>query len=293
MIISGSAIPVALTLSGGVWIVMAVFLIGFIGLIWGYFTEKGTEIRFHPWGDRGGDAPGSLGVGNVGKDRTVDVRTWTRGTSARGHRNRPAPSEEARTKGDPEMLAKLADWRRGLTSDYAALSVPPDPGRDHMVGPPDARLQLVEYTDFECPSCQETSLAITRVREHYGDELLIVVRHFPIIDAHPIAMYAAETVEAAAAQGQFWEMYRRIYLSRDPPTEKSLNRFARSMGLDLDRFESEIRDHTYTPRIREDFETGLESGVNATPTIFVNGFRRDDDHTYDTLVAALDDPNPY
>jgi protein-disulfide isomerase len=293
MTMSGNAVPLALTLSGGVWIVMAVFLIGFIGLIWGYFTEKGTEIRFHPWGDRGGDAPGSLGVGNVGKDRTVDVRTWTRGTSARGHRGRPAPSEEARAKGDPEMLAKLADWRRGLASDYAALSVPPDPSRDHMIGAQDAPLQLVEYTDFECASCQETSLAITRVREHFGDELLVVVRHFPIIDAHPVAMLAAEAVEAAGSQGRFWDMYHRIFLSRDPPTEKSLHKFARSMGLDLGRFESELRDHSHTPRIREDFETGLESGVNATPTIFVNGFRRDDDHTYDTLVAALDDPNPY
>src|SRR6476646_5080115 len=121
MISSGYTVPVALTLSGGVWIVMGVFVFGFAALIFSYFTNKGTEIGFHPWGDSRGDAPGSLGVGNVGKDRTVDVRTWTRGTSARNWRRTPAVSEDDVTNGDPEMLARLADWRRRLASDYAAL----------------------------------------------------------------------------------------------------------------------------------------------------------------------------
>src|SRR6478672_9315690 len=102
MISSGYTVPVALTLSGGVWIVMGVFLFGFAALIFSYFTNKGTEIGFHPWGDSRGDAPGSLGIGNVGKDRTVDVRTWTRGTSARNWRKKPAAGEETVTNGDPE-----------------------------------------------------------------------------------------------------------------------------------------------------------------------------------------------
>jgi len=97
--------PVALTLSGGVWIVMGVFAFGHIAVIFSYFTDRGTEIRFHPWGDSRGDAPGSLGVGNVGKDRTVDVRTWTRGTSARDRRKTQAASEVTVPDGDPEMLA--------------------------------------------------------------------------------------------------------------------------------------------------------------------------------------------
>jgi predicted DsbA family dithiol-disulfide isomerase len=284
--------PVALTLSGGVWIVMGVFVFGFVALIF-YFSNKGTEIGIHPWGDSRGDAPGSLGVGNVGKDRTVDVRTWTRGTSARDRRKVPAASDDAATIGDPEMLARLADWRHRLASDYSALSVPPDPSRDHMLGAADARLQLVEYTDFECPSCQAASVAIDRVREHLGDELLVVVRHFPVIDAHPVAMFAAEAVEAAGAQGRFWDMYRRIYRSRQPPTRASLHRDAGALGLDVARFDKDIREHEHASRIREDFETGLQSGVNATPTIFVNGFRNDDEHTYDSLLAALEKPYPY
>jgi protein-disulfide isomerase len=285
--------PVALTLSGGVWIVMGVFVFGFVALIFSYFTNKGTEIRFHPWGDSRGDAPGSLGVGNVGKDRTVDVRTWTRGTSARNRGKMPEAREDTVTNGDPEMLARLADWRHGLASDYAALSVPPDPSRDHMLGASDAPLQLVEYTDFECPSCQTASVVIARVRKHLGAEVLVVVRHFPIIDAHPVAMLAAEAVEAAGSQGRFWDMYRRIYRSRHPPTEVSLHRYAGALGLDVARFDKDMRDHEHAGRIREDFETGLQSGVNATPTIFVNGFRHDDEHTYDSLLAALRKPDPY
>jgi protein-disulfide isomerase len=285
--------PVALTLSGGVWIVMGVFVFGFVALIFSYFTNKGTEIRFHPWGDSRGDAPGSLGVGNVGKDRTVDVRTWTRGTSARNWRKKPAAREDTVTDGDPEMLARLADWRHRQATDYSALSVPPDASRDHMLGASDAPLQLVEYTDFECPSCQAASVAIARVRKHLGDELLVVVRHFPIIDAHPVAMSAAEAVEAAGSQGRFWDMYRRIYRSRHPPTKVNLHRYAGALGLDVARFEKDMRDHEHAGRIREDFETGLQSGVNATPTIFVNGFRHDDEHTYGSLLAALKKPDPY
>ena len=285
--------PVALRLSGGVWIVMGVFVFGFVALVFSYFTNKGTEIRFHPWGDSRGDAPGSLGVGNVGKDRTVDVRTWTRGTSARNWRKKPAAREVTVTNGDPEMLARLADWRHRLATDYSALSVPPDPSRDHMLGAPDAPLQLVEYTDFECPSCQAASVAIARVRKHLGDELLVVVRHFPIVDAHPVAMSAAEAVEAAGSQGRFWDMYRRIYRSRHPPTRVNLHRYAGALGLDVARFEKDMRDHEHAGRIREDFETGLQSGVNATPTIFVNGFRHDDEHTYGSLLAALKKPDPY
>jgi protein-disulfide isomerase len=162
-----------------------------------------------------------------------------------------------------------------------------------MLGPSDARLQLVMYTDFECPSCQAASLAIPRVRKHFGDEVLVVVRHFPIIDAHPVAMLAAEAVEAAGSQGRFWDMYRRIYRSRHPPTNESLHRHAGALGLDLARFDNEMRDNEHAGRIREDFETGLQSGVNATPTIFVNGFRHDDEHTYGSLLAALNKPDPY
>jgi predicted DsbA family dithiol-disulfide isomerase len=289
MIDFSSTVPLAYTESGGVWIVIGVFAIGFAGIIFSYFTEKGTEIRFHAWGDERGDAPGSFGVGNVGKDPTPDVRSWYRGTSPGRHRNVPvqraAPAPKA---GDQQLLARLEAWRSRLSSDGLGLSSPPDASRDHMVGPPEAPLQLVEYADFECPSCQAALRVLERIRKRVGDELVLVVRHFPVLDAHPMALVAAEAVEAAGAQGRFWEMYRRIYGNRRPPTEDSLRRHAARLKLDVPRFERELRDHIHSRRVLEDFDSGLQSGVNGTPTFFVNGVRHDDEHTFNSLLGALE-----
>jgi predicted DsbA family dithiol-disulfide isomerase len=290
MIDSSSTVPLAYTLSGGVWIVIGVFAIGFVALIFSYFTEKGTEIRFHAWGDQRGDAPGSYGAGNVGKDPTVDVRSWYRGTSPGRNRNVPASrAAHAPKAGDPELIARLEAWRSRLSSDQVGLSAPPDPARDHMVGPAEARLQLVEYADFECPSCQAALRVLDRIRKRLDDEVVIVVRHFPVADAHPMALIAAEAVEAAGAQGRFWDMYRRIYADRHPPTEDSLRRHAARLKLDVPRFERELEEQIHRRRVLEDFESGLQSGVNGTPTFFVNGVRRDDENTLDSLLAALED----
>ena len=293
MIAFSPTVPLAYTLSGGVWIVIGVFVIGFVALVFSYFTEKGTEIRFHAWGDQRGDAPGSLGVGNVGKDPTLDVRSWYRGTSPGRRRNVPAPrATHAPKAGEQELLARLEAWRSRLSSDGLGLSVAPDATRDHMVGRPDAPLQLVEYADFECPSCQAALRVVGRIQKRVGDDLVLVVRHFPVVDAHPMALVAAEAVEAAGAQGRFWDMYRRIYGNRRPPTEDSLRQHAAQLKLDVTRFERELREHVHAPRVLEDFESGLQSGVNGTPTFFVNGLRHDDEHTFDSLLGALEKARP-
>ena len=128
---------------------------------------------------------------------------------------------------------------------------------------------------------------VDRIRKRLGDELLVVVRHFPIDDAHPVGVLAAEAVEAAGAQGRFWDMYRRIYQSRHPPTRESLHRHAVRLKLDVPRFDTELREQVHARRVLEDFETGLQSGVKGTPTFFVNGVRHDDEYSFDSLLAAL------
>jgi protein-disulfide isomerase len=281
--------PLGLTLSGGLWIVLGLFAVGFAALIFSYFTDRGTEIRFHAWGGRGGDAPGSSGVGNVGKDPTLDVGSWYRGYPSRRRRNLARPETRSPVGADErQLLERLGAWRHHLTSPSSGLAAAPDPSRDHMRGPADAPLQLVVYADFECPSCQSAARVVNRVRRQLGDELLVVVRHFPVADAHPMAMFAAEAVEAAGAQGHFWDLYTRIYYSRRPPTKDSIRRHASRLHLDMPRFESELDRHTYVSRVLEDFETGVRSGVNGTPTFFVNGIRHDDEHTVDALLRALD-----
>ena len=281
--------PLALTLSGGLWIVLGVFAVGFAAVIFSYFTNRGTEIRFHAWGGRAGDAPGSSGVGNVGKDPTLDVGSWYRGYPSRRRRNLARPETRSpMSASDRQLLERLGAWRDHLTSESSGLAAAPDPSRDHMLGQADAPLQLVGYADFECPSCQLAARAVNRVRRQLGDELLVVARHFPVIDAHPMAMFAAEAVEAAAAQGRFWDLYTRIYYSRRPPTRDSVRRHAARLHLDMQRFEAELDRHAYAARVLEDFDTGVRSGVNGTPTFFVNGIRHDDEHTVDALLGALD-----
>ena len=282
-------LPLAYTLSGGVWIVIGVFAIGFVSLIFSYFTEKGTEIRFHAWGDPGGDAPGSLGAGSVGKDPTLEVNSWYRGTSPGRRRTVPAtPPKLASVGGDQALLADLKAWRSQSELDAVGLNLAPDTSRDHIVGRPDAPLQLVEYADFECPACQAALRMLDRIRRRLGVELMLVVRHFPVVDAHPMALTAAEAVEAAGGQGRFWEMYRRIYRDRRPPTRDSLRRHAARLKLDIGRFDTELRDRRHRRRVIEDFESGLHSGVNGTPTLFVNGIRHDDEHTFDSVMRALE-----
>ncbi len=168
------------------------------------------------------------------------------------------------------------------------LTMPVDPDRDHILGPEDAPVTLVEYGDFQCPHCGAAYPILESILKKMGNRIRFVYRHFPLTDAHPDAAHAAEASEAAAAQGKFWEMHHLLFEHQDALDGQSLRSYAVRLALDLDRFDRDLRDHLYAGRIRDDFSSGLRSGVNGTPTFFINGERYDlpwDDESW--FVRAL------
>jgi protein-disulfide isomerase len=160
--------------------------------------------------------------------------------------------------------------------------------RDHTQGPEDAPLTLVEYGDFECPYCGMAYPLIKDAQRHLGERLRFVFRHFPISTSHPHARRAAEAAEAAAAQGQFWEMHDLLYEHQRRLDDTHLHRFAEQLSLDLERFDEDMSARRYEARVREDFMSGVRSGVNGTPTFFINGVRYDGRWDEGHLLRALE-----
>jgi protein-disulfide isomerase len=159
--------------------------------------------------------------------------------------------------------------------------------RDHVKGPMDAPATLVEYGDYECPYCGMAHPIVKEVQRRFGRPLRFAFRHFPLAEMHPHALRAAEAAEAASAQGQFWEMHDLLYENQQALGEGDLLRDAEVLGLDVARFARELAGRTWEPRVREDFMSGIRSGVNGTPTFFVNGIRHDGPWDADTLTEAL------
>jgi protein-disulfide isomerase len=158
---------------------------------------------------------------------------------------------------------------------------------DHVHGPSDAPATLVEYGDYECPFCGQAHPIVKTVQRRLGRRLRFAFRHFPLTEIHPHALAAAEAAEAAAAQGQFWPMHDLLFENQHALDDRSLVRYAESLGLDVPRFVTELAEHVHEPKIREDFMSGVRSGVNGTPTFFINGIRHDGPWDADTLTDAL------
>ena len=142
--------------------------------------------------------------------------------------------------------------------------------KDHAIGPTDARVTVVMYGDYECPDCQRTHRANEKMFDQLVNRMRFVYRHFPLIKVHPRALRAAEAAEAAAAQGYFWEMHRRLYAHPDKLSDKDLHHHAREVGLDLNRFDQEISSSTYADQILKEYHNSIIFGITGTPTIFVN-----------------------
>ena len=167
------------------------------------------------------------------------------------------------------------------------LDPPVDPAVDHVRGPVDAPMTLVEYGDMECPFCGRATGVVSELRGRFGDELRYVFRHLPLTEVHPHAQLAAEAVEAADAQGAFWPMHDRLFAHQDELEAPDLLNHAAALGLDLERFARELGDGTYGQRIRDDVVGAEASGVEGTPTFFVNGVRHEGRTSTDELAAAL------
>jgi len=178
--------------------------------------------------------------------------------------------------------------RGGAAPERAVLLDPPvDAAVDHVRGPVDAPLTLVEYGDMECPFCGRATGVVSELRGRFGDDLRYVFRHLPLLEVHPHAQLAAEAVEAAGAQGAFWAMHDRLFAHQDDLDAPALLEHAAALGLDLERFARELGDGTHGQRIRDDVVGAEASGVQGTPTFFVNGLRHEGRAGTDELAAAL------
>jgi Na+/H+ antiporter NhaA len=162
-----------------------------------------------------------------------------------------------------------------------------NPAVDHVRGPTDAAVTLVEYGDFECPYCGSAEMAVRELAREFGTDLMFVFRHLPLADVHEHAELAAEAAEAAAAQGRFWEMHDVLFDHQDALTEEHVVGYARDLGLDEARFRRDLRGRRYALRVARDVASADESGAAGTPTFFVDGRRHAGPPNHDALAAAI------
>jgi protein-disulfide isomerase len=153
-------------------------------------------------------------------------------------------------------------------------------------------VSLVEYGDFECPYCRAAEPIVAGLIEALGDQLAVTFRHFPLSQVHPHAQHAAEVAEAAAEQGKFWAMHDTLFANQDALDDDSLVKYAADLSLDVDRVRRELSDQSHARRVTEDRASGLESGVNTTPTFFIDGRRYDGSVALRNMLAAIQELHP-
>jgi protein-disulfide isomerase len=163
-----------------------------------------------------------------------------------------------------------------------------DDSRDHAQGSPGAPITLVEYGDYECPHCGRAHLVVKALQRALGPNLRFVFRNFPLSQVHPRATRAAMAAEAAALQGRFWPMHDLLFENQDALEDEDLYRYAEAAGLDVDRFARDIESEAVAMRVKEDILSGARSGVNGTPTFFVNGLRYDGSWEAAPFLATLE-----
>jgi protein-disulfide isomerase len=173
-------------------------------------------------------------------------------------------------------------------SKTASLT-PPVSERDHSQGTTDALLTLVEFGDYQCPYCGAAYPVVKQLQETFGRNLRFVFRNFPMTQAHPYALIAAEAAEAAALQDKFWEMHDLLYENQQFLEDDVLQSLAKSVELDLEKVRKDITKGNVAQRIKEDRRSGIASGVNGTPSFFINGIRYDGNPDYGSMRAAIEE----
>jgi Na+/H+ antiporter NhaA len=189
------------------------------------------------------------------------------------------------------VTALLSPLRRsrailGSAEAIVDLAAPVDPERDHVRGPSESVVTLVEYGDFECPYCGLAEPVVRALLASFGD-LRYVWRHLPLSDVHPQAQLAAEAAEAAAEQGAFWPMHDLLLTHQEQLRPRDLVRYAVQLDLDVERFRADLRRHAGAERIAQDVDSAGLSGVSGTPTFFLNGRRQYGAYDIATLTAAV------
>jgi Na+/H+ antiporter NhaA len=222
-----------------------------------------ADLAFH------GDELAEAKVGVLSAALAAAGLTWALSTATK---RLPRRTRIRALLGTPDLIVDLAE--------------PVDPERDHIRGPAEAPVTVLEYGDFECPYCGQAEPVVRELLRDFGD-ITYVWRHLPLNDVHPLAQMAAEASEAAANQGAFWEMHDLLLDHQDALRMEDLVGYAEELGLDVDRFEEELRTRDGARRVAEDVDSADISGVSGTPTFFVNGLRHYGAYDIATLSAAV------
>ena len=168
-----------------------------------------------------------------------------------------------------------------------SLRIPVD-SHDHVLGRDDAPVTVVEYGDYQCPYCGAAQPQVRKVLDRFGDDIRFVFRHFPLTEVHPMAAIAAVTAEFAGAHGQFWQAHEALYANQARLGPELLFEIVQGLGLEPAQLKAEIDADTYTEKVQADFNGGIRSGVNGTPTFFINGTRHDGAYSFEALSQAIE-----
>lgn len=159
--------------------------------------------------------------------------------------------------------------------------------KDHIAGSVTAKVEIMEYADYQCPYCKDAYFIIKKIQEELGEDIRLVFRNFPLTDLHPNALHAAVAAEIADSEGQFWEMHDILFENQKNLQDSDLLQYAKALGLNHKKFEDGFDDITYYRKIEEDYKSGVANGVLGTPTFFINKKKYEGDWTSSQFIDYL------